>query len=336
MCELMELGFTGVETPLMMLIRSSFVPRYDPLKEYFTKLPDWNEGDPDYIDQLANFVIAKDQDWFNQQFKKMLVRAVACALEIIPFNKQCFVIKSGQNDGKSSFVRFLCPPELNDYIIDHMDVDSKDGRLTLCQNFIINLDELQGLSRTEINKTKALFTTDKVKERLPYDRKPTTHTRRASFFASTNEDEFLIDHTGNVRWLVFDIEKINHDNGGENGYNKNIDITKVYSQAYSLLRAGFPFNLTKDEIAKSEANNKSYQVSSSESDLIPQYYRTADKDDEDAVFVTATAVLDRLQADRKTILNRNKIGRALTVLGFTKTTKRLNGKPVKGYWVVET
>lgn len=336
MCELMELGFTGVETPLMMLIRSSFVPRYDPLKEYFKSLPEWSEDEPDYIEQLAGFVVAKDQEWFNQQFKKMLVRAVACAMEFIPFNKQCFVIKSGQNDGKSSFVRFLCPPELREYIIDHMDVDSKDGRLTLCQNFIINLDELQGLSRTEINKTKALFTTDKVKERLPYDRKPTTHTRRASFFASTNEDEFLIDHTGNVRWLVFDIDKIQHDNGGAEGYNKGVDIGKVYSQAYSLLKNGFAFNLTKEEIAKSEENNKSYQVGSSESDLIPQYYSTADKDTEGAIFVTATAVLDRLQTDRKTILNRNKIGRALTVLGFSKSTQRINGKPVKGYWVLET
>lgn len=336
MCELMELGFTGVETPLMMLIRSSFVPRYDPLKEYFANLPEWSEDEPDYIEQLAGFVVAKDQEWFNQQFKKMLVRAVACALEIIPFNKQCFVIKSAQNDGKSSFVRFLCPPQLRDYIIDHMDVDSKDGRLTLCQNFIINLDELQGLSRTEINKTKALFTTDKVKERLPYDRKPTTHTRRASFFASTNEDEFLIDHTGNVRWLVFDIDTIKHDNGGAEGYNQGVDIDKVYSQAYSLLKSGFAFNLTKEEITKSEANNKSYQVSSSESDLIPQYYTTADKDTEGATFVTATAVLDRLQSDRKTILNRNKIGRALTVLGFKKATKRINGKPLKGYWVLET
>jgi hypothetical protein len=335
MCELMELGFTGVETPLMMLIRSSFVPRYDPLKEYFKSLPEWSEDEPDYIDQLAGFVVAKDQEWFNQQFKKMLVRAVACAMEIIPFNKQCFVIKSGQNDGKSSFVRFLCPPQLGDYIIDHMDVDSKDGRLTLCQNFIINLDELQGLSRTEINKTKALFTTDKVKERLPYDRKPTTHTRRASFFASTNEDEFLIDHTGNVRWLVFDIDKIQHDNGGAAGYNKTINIDKVYSQAYSLLKARFAFNLSKDELAKSEANNKSYQVGSSESDLIPQYYTTAEKETEGAIFVTATAVLDRLQTDRKTILNRNKIGRALTVLGFNKATKRINGKPLKGYWVLE-
>ena len=124
-CKLLEAGFTGVETPLFALLKSSFVPHYDPFHKYFESLPDWKDSDPDYIEELANYISAKDQKWFNSQFKKMLVRMTACALNKIAFNKQCFVLKGGQNDGKSSFVRFLCPPTLENYITDHIDVNNK-------------------------------------------------------------------------------------------------------------------------------------------------------------------------------------------------------------------
>lgn len=336
-CEILEAGFNGVEAPLMALLRSDFVPKHDPFQAYFEGLPAWREGvDPDYIEQLANFVLAKDQFWFNTQFKKMLVRVVACALGEIPFNKHCFVFKSEQNDGKSSFLRFLCPPALQNYMTDHIDIDNKDGRIALCQNLFINLDELSQFSKADVKRTKALFTIDKVKERLPYDRKPSNHRRRASFLASTNEDEFLVDETGNVRWLVFEIDGIRHDNGGAKGYNAQVNIDLVYAQAFALLKGGFPVHLSREEIDKSEMNNRRFQVANTEQELIEECFAPAKPGDEGAEFLTATDIMLALtKAYPEIRIYDNRIGRALKFLGFERQQRffKDTGFQKKGYWL---
>jgi len=335
-CELLSVGFTGVETPLIALLKSSFVPKYDPFKEYFSSLPEWKESDPDHIEQLARYITAKDQDWFNLQFKKALVRTVACALRAMPFNKQCFVLKGIQNDGKSSFIRFLCPPKLSSYITEQINVNNKDGRLTLCQNLIINLDELSQFSKWDINKVKALISVDSVKERLVYDRKPTKLERRASFFGSTNNDEFLTDETGSVRWLIMEIQPkgVKHDFGGVNGY-RAINIDQVYSQAYYLLKSGYKYELTRDEIAQSERINKTYQIASIEQELIQDHFAPSTEDTTGSEFLTATDILKAIESEVKTTIHKQNVGRALKYLGFEQSQRFFKeyGYQRKGYWV---
>ena len=178
-----------------------------------------------------------------------------------------------------------------------------------------------------------------MKERLPYDRKPTTISRRASFLGSTNDDEFLVDETGNVRWLIMEVKRhgINHDKGGPNGYT-SVNIDLVYSQAYSLLKKGFPFELTKDEIARSERNNRSFKVVTVEQELVQEFFVSAKEGEDKAVFLTATGIMNKLQLEiTRTTLSHIKIGKALSALGFEKTQKfdKETRYQIKGYWVKE-
>ncbi len=139
--ELYELGFNGFDKQLSALVKSSIVEKYNPFKDYFENLPIW-DNTTDYIAHLASFVKTKNQEFFIYHFRKMLVRVVAQALELIPFNKQCFTFYSTQNDGKSYFLRFLTPKKLGKYIKENLEVDNKDGRFALAQNLFINLDEV--------------------------------------------------------------------------------------------------------------------------------------------------------------------------------------------------
>ena len=335
-CELLELGYNSVEKKMIALLKSSYVPSYNPIQDYFTNLPLWDQ-ETDHIAHLATFIKTKDQDWFNIQFKKMLVRSIACALGRIPFNKQCFTLKGAQNDGKTSFVRFLCPKTLKAYYKEDIDITTKDGRLALCQNMFINFDELDGLSRYELNKIKAMFTVDRVKERLPYDRKPTNLKRRANFFGTTSRQEILTDETGNVRWLIFEVLGILHDNGGAHGYDQNVNIDKVWAQAYHLLKTGFNFKLAPEEIAYSEKKNKGYLVRTAEQELIEEYFEPANKDTADAEFKSATMIMEDLREVAKTTLFLRHIGKALKILGFKQDAKKIKGKGSrKGYWVKKT
>jgi len=247
--ELQNVNISLSLSNLIALLKSDFVPQYDPLTDYFENLPAWN-GVPN-IQRLASFVKTRDQVVWEKHLKKHLVRAVRCAIVPFYYNKQALIlVDPRQNSGKSTFCRNLCPPALKDYIAEDITTD-KDSRILLAKNFIINLDELALLSKKDINSLKSFMSKDQVNERLPYDRKSTILQRRATFVGSTNNIEFLSDETGSVRWLCFEIDSIDWN------YSKEIDMDQVWAEAYFLFKSGFNSDLTKDEILESEERNRS-------------------------------------------------------------------------------
>jgi len=315
---------------LKSLLQSDFVPNYDPFLGYFESLPEW-DSQTDYIDQWANYVKAKDQEAFNRHFKKMLVRCVACALKGLYYNKQAFILVGHkQNTGKSTWVRALCPSALRHYISENMSTD-KDALMCLAENFIINLDELAILDKKEINYIKSLLSKDRVKVRRPFDTRGTTDSRRASFFGSTNNEDFLTDETGSVRWLCFEIEGIDFS------YTENCSIDQVWSQAYSLYKAGFKCELTSEEVKENEDRNKRFQRLSLESQLIQKCFMAGTQDCHDT-FYTSTDILNDISEKYPAIRSQLKvgnIGKAMVSLGFTRESERKEGQrnPVYGYYV---
>ena len=335
--ELLEVGYTGIKEPLNALLRSSWVPEYNPIYAYFEELPPWTPDKPDYIAQLSNYVTANDQEWFLNQYRKMFVRTIACGLGFIPFNKHCFLLIGKQHDGKSSFVRFHCPPALNKYYTEQIDFENKDGQIALSGNLFINLDELSNFSKVDINKCKAFMTTDKIKVRHPFGSKPKISQRRASFLGSTNQRDFLTDQTGNVRWLIMDVQEIRHDDGGEAGYARNVDINNVWAQAYALLKSGFKYQMTKDEIAQSEMNNKRYMRVTPEMELVRKHLLIAKPKGPKAEYLMAGEIVQRFKEryNNRININDNNMGKALTASGFLAMSGRRSdcANPISAYWV---
>lgn len=317
---------------LAVSLYSSFTPRYNPFQLYLDSLPKWNDTEKDHITELASFVKAKDAYWFKTQFKKALVRTVACAIGKLSFNKHCLVFHGKQNDGKSTFIRQLAPKDLKPYIKENFKVD-KDGLISLCQNFIINLDEIDTMNKGDLDQIKALFATDSVKERLPYARTPAKFKRTASFFGSTNKNEFLTDETGNVRWLIIEIDRIDFN------YTK-LDIDAVWSQAYALLNSGFDYQMTRDEVEESERNNQKFKRVYIELELLQERFEPCEKDHTEAVFMLSSTMLNRITNDTTLKLNVQMFAKALAELGFKKVSKRQERSdgtsvPMNGFYVLE-
>lgn len=309
---IIELAKAGIDIPngkLETLIRSEWIPKCNPIREYFEKLPKWNGQD--YILKLASYVPTYEKEAFEYHFKKWLVRTIKCALEVHYFNKQAFVLShQGQNSGKSTWCRFLCPPELAEYMAEDISND-KDARIQLCRNFLYNLDELAVLSKKDVNALKSFFSKTFINERLPYDRKNTTLPRICSFLGSTNMSSFLNDETGSVRWLCFELKgKIDF------AYSKEVDIKQVWSQAYHLAYSDPNFNpeLSILDIQENEERNKRYTKLTSEQEIIAKYYeRSTDMKD----FKTASDIM--VATGRLNLrLNHINIGRALAGFGFQK------------------
>jgi len=299
---------------LIAILKSDFVPTYNPLLHYFENLKKYNvDKDQDYIKKLCGYVKAKEPEQFEQQLRKWLVRTCRCAIDEHFYNKQAFVIvQPGQNTGKTTLCRWLCPPALEDYIAEDIS-DDKDSRIMLTKNFIINMDELSSLARKEINNLKALFSKDKINERLPYERRNSILSRSCSFIGSTNLSEFLTDETGSVRWLCFEIDGIDW------GYTKAIDINDIWRQAYALhLKWTNELNLTIDEIKENEIRNSRYQLMTVEREMIFKYFKVPEEGDF-AEFLTASEISDRIAAwSQQKRLNKMLIGRAMIANGFDR------------------
>lgn len=328
--ELAKAGFKSYKTYLSDLVRTKdLCSRYNPFEDYFTALPRWN-GKRDYIAELCGYVVAKDQVWFSQMLRKHLIRTVACALRRLPFNKHCFVLLGEQHDGKTSFIRYLCPPALLDYYKENPPLDHKDSTLALSQNILINLDELHDLNKADASRVKTLFSQSDTKVRGHHAVRDARQSRYASFFGTLNEREFLNDVTGNVRWLVFEISGIRHDSGGKQGYARNVDINRVWAQAYALLLAAEPMELTRQEVDEVERHNKAYQKATPEIEMIAKYFAPADRDEERAYFLTSTDILRCLTTATagSVKLNSVMVGRALTFLGYSRVMNK-----IYGYWV---
>jgi predicted P-loop ATPase len=185
------------------IIKSDFLPRYHPFKEFFNALK-WDGQD--HIKKLCSYISTDDEEFFHQMLKKHLMRAVKCAIDDYYVNRFVFTLVSPiQELGKSTLIRFLNPFEKGMYYSEEpINAADKDAKIRLTQNFIYNLEELSSPSIKDIKAMKAIISQFNVTQRRAFRSDDKTMARRCTFFGSTNESEFLIDDV-NTRWLCFNI-----------------------------------------------------------------------------------------------------------------------------------
>lgn len=321
------------------ILKSEFTDKYNPIKEYFDNLPKW-DGKIDYITNFASYITLthpkKEEYQFLTHFKKWLVRVVKTAIIKGFFNKQAFILADnglGQNIGKTTYLRYLMPPNLNKYIAEDINGNDKDARILLCKNLLINMDELATLSRKDINHLKAYFTKTQINDRLPYETKNSIIERISSFMGSTNQTSFLRDETGSVRWLIFSIKSIDWK------YSKEFNINNLWMQAVALANdKGFNEKMTRDDIIENERRNKQYQVLTKEQELIYKFFDKPTNNIPYTDFMTSSDIA--LFLKENTALNsvpyEGTIGKAMHSLGFVRNQQKKNENySIYGYYVIK-
>lgn len=318
--EILQSGISISMNKLEIFLRSHLIKKYNPITEYFTNLPQWNGEN--HIEKLAKFVQTTDEKVFLYHFEKWLTRAVLCSFKAGYVNKQCLILfNTKQNTGKTSFLRFLIPKKLAKYYTEDISVD-KDGLIALCKNLIINIDELSVMSKTDVNVLKSFISKSAVNTRLPYERKAQLMERCCSFVGSTNRSDFLTDETGSVRWLIFEVLKIDFS------YSEVIDIDKVWSQAFynAFKRKDFIAELSAEDILENEKRNEKFKQISIEQEVISVNFEKSDNDND---FLTATDIMLLVNQSMGIKLNNIKIGKALVSLGYQRF--KHSQKQIYGY-----
>ena len=232
-------GQTTSPDKIKSLLRSDFVPEYDPLKTYFLNLPAW-DGKTDYIEKFANHVKTENQSFWLSMLKKHLVRSIGQIFDGSVNRYVCVLVGEKQASGKSTFIRSLSPFPNSQYYTESKVRDDKDGQFSFAENFIYNIEELSDMKNTDVNRLKAMISQAIIKERKPYATDIEAIPRRCTFFGSTNNAQFLTD-TENTRWICNNVLSIDWN------YSK-IDISDVWSQAFALWsEKKFDAQLSKEE-----------------------------------------------------------------------------------------
>lgn len=327
------------------------VPRYDPFVGYFNFVDSYLPADDKggYIDDLASCLVVQggeeDQLRWKTSFKKALVRTVKCAVNEKYFNKQCLTLYSkDQNVGKTSFLRFLVPDKLKQYYYEGAIGGDKDSQTVLGKNFIVMIDELANLSKLDINVLKALISKLSINIRLPYAPNFTEFPRRASFFATTNRNDFLTDNE-NSRWLIFDVLSIDKRYGNIFTGEYNIDINKVWCEAYRLFKEGFHCEMSREDLESNEENNIGFSTESLEEEVINTYFAHCNSKDSHLegykklvsgdIFELACQYLEEDgKVNKLKALNQKYFFNMLSKK-WKRTSIRIEGKVVSGYYLID-
>lgn len=179
------------------------------------------------------------------------------------------VLDGPQGLGKSHFVSWL-GSEVRPYAIESpIKPEDKDHDRFLVNRWIWEAAELGSTTRkADIEALKAFITKRDVTVRKQYDKHAITKPAMASFVGTiNNEVGFLVDTTGNRRYLSVNLLSIDHD------YIKIIPVSQLWAQAFELWKADpDSYKLTPEETEVRNAINATYQMEDPTGSWIEKYY----------------------------------------------------------------
>ena len=263
-------------------------------------------------------------------FKKWFVAMVASWMKDEVVNHTVLVFVGRQGIFKTTWMDHLIPPALRAYSskLPLSGQISKDDRLRLCENAMLNIDELDAICGREMNIVKSLLTSTDVNERAAYGRLKERRVRLASFCASTNNREFLTDVTGNRRWLPFEVESI------QNPFHITLPYERIYAQAKALVEEGkFIYWFDLEDIEQLEQHNEEFRAQDSEEQLLPILFDVPAEGKGE--FMTTAEISDKLvtYGGIKKPMSTRQLGVLLSKMGFTKKQVYISGGYLRG-WIV--
>jgi len=172
--------------------------RHHPIREYLAGLEWDGMGRLDmwlsaYMGATATPYTASIGAWW-------LISAVARVMRPGCKADHMIVLEGPQGRGKSSVLEALAQPWFADRL---PDVRSKDAILALSGVWVLELAELESLTRSEVEPVKAFLSCRTDHYRPPYGRAVIDVPRQCVLAGSTNSQAYLLDATGGRRfWPV--------------------------------------------------------------------------------------------------------------------------------------
>ena len=172
---------------------------YHPIRDYFSSLPEW-DGTPRAETVLIDYLGADDTPYVRAVTRKLLCAAY-CRVHVPGIKFDSMIVLNGdQGIGKSTLISKLGMEWYSDSL-NLSDMNDKTAAEKLQGYWIIEIGELAGMKKADLDKVKAFISRQDDKYRASFGRRVTPHPRQCVFIGTTNnENGYLRDITGNRRY----------------------------------------------------------------------------------------------------------------------------------------
>ena len=193
----------SVSTVAAAVLAVAHENRFDPVREYLEGLT-WDRV-PRIGKWLATYLSAEDTDYASAVGKRWLISCVARA--IVPGCKadSALIFEGNQGEGKSTAFGTLGGPWFSDELAE---IGTKDSALQLSGAWIIELSELDALTKARASTVKAFLSRRVDRFRPPYGRRVIEQPRSCVFCGTVNHSQYLEDETGGRRFWPVKVGRI--------------------------------------------------------------------------------------------------------------------------------
>jgi predicted P-loop ATPase/ribosomal protein L37AE/L43A len=219
-----------------------------PVRDYLRSLT-W-DGTPRLDQWLPTYLGASATPYVSAVGSRWLIAAVARIFKPGCKADNALIVEGPQGILKSSVFQVLAGKWFTD---DIAELGSKDAALQTRGVWIIELSELDAMSRAEADKVKSFMSRSTDRFRPPYGRRPIESPRQCVFAGTVNHATYLRDETGNRRfWPVtcgrIDIDALRRDRD------------QLWAEAVDRYHAGDPWWLETPELNALAAEEQSERL----------------------------------------------------------------------------
>lgn len=203
-------------------------------------------------DQFANLskYVNAERDTFIKDLSKHMIRGINQVYNEPTHrlvNRYVFCLQSEQKHiGKSTLVGKLTLSNVSGFGGEKdLSETSKEIKRSMCQLFNMIWEEVDSLTRKEVNGLKTLISLSSYSGRVLYSEQQSTKPRTATLWATVNPRDFL--GSTDKRWIVHPITNIDF------AYTDKVDFLDMWRQAFALWKANHNAGeLTRDELESHE------------------------------------------------------------------------------------
>ena len=249
---------------------------FHPIRNYLDSLPKW-----DGIKRVENLFIkylkADDTEYVRAVTRKTFAAAVARIYN--PGTKfDCVPVLDGeQGIGKSTIVKDLVQSEYYSETLSLTDMDDKSGAEKLQGFWVVEIGELAGMKKADIEKVKAFLSTSDDKYRPSYGKTVESHPRQCVIIATVNgERGYLRDITGNRRFWIIKV----HQTKQKKAWNFDDAFrNQFWSEAKEIWMSGEKLYLEGDVLEEAEKAQQGAMERDERTGMIEEYLNALLPDD---------------------------------------------------------
>ena len=240
---------------------------YHPIREFFETLPAW-DGVERADTLLIDYLGAEDTQYVRAVTRKELCAAYCRVYHPgIKFDSM-IVLNGDQGIGKSTLIAKLGGEWYSDSL-NLSDMNDKTAAEKLQGYWIMEIGELAGMRKADLDKVKAFISRQDDKYRASFGRRVTPHPRQCVFFGTTNsQNGYLRDITGNRRYWNVKVP----GNGKYKPWDMDADTVKqVWAEVMVYAKAGEKLYLPPELEAYAKEEQRAAMERDDREGLVQEY-----------------------------------------------------------------